>query len=422
MSSLASEWARPNGDRYDILQTKEERLEHVRATNTKGGFQSAIAAVFLPQGFPESVSRDYIDYQKWDTAQALCSYITGTLATQAVFKGYGVGSSEASAAAATVTWIVRNICSHIGTIAFAYAKGTDFDNNCKQWRLVADVFNDAAILLELISGLFPDAFLFLVCTSSLLRAVVGVAGGATRHAVTHHQTRANNSADVSAKDGSQETVVNLVGMLLGMWLAPAVEASSALLWVLFVAFTILHLYCNYRAVRALQFDELNARRAAIVMQSFLTQKQSIPTPKEVAQIEPIFEFIAPRVPVLLGASLAVFDEPAQLSAAIERATRQGLDYLITVRNERVYVVLHRRADARTLIRARFHAETIRQALLVAPPQPPVAELAALLDRDMASLFAAFEAQAIAAGWHTQHSQLGPDTWRAEWTAATKKME
>ena len=35
------------------------------------------------------------------------------------------------------------------------------------------------------------------------KAVVGVAGGATRAALTQHQARRNNMADVSAKDGSQ---------------------------------------------------------------------------------------------------------------------------------------------------------------------------------------------------------------------------
>ena len=32
---------------------------------------------------------------------------------------------------------------------------------------------------------------------------MGVAGGATRAALTQHQARHNNMADVSAKDGSQ---------------------------------------------------------------------------------------------------------------------------------------------------------------------------------------------------------------------------
>lgn len=35
------------------------------------------------------------------------------------------------------------------------------------------------------------------------QSIVGVAGGATRAALTQHQARRNNMADVSAKDGSQ---------------------------------------------------------------------------------------------------------------------------------------------------------------------------------------------------------------------------
>lgn len=33
--------------------------------------------IFLPHGYPDSVSSDYITYQIWDTAQAFCSTITG---------------------------------------------------------------------------------------------------------------------------------------------------------------------------------------------------------------------------------------------------------------------------------------------------------------------------------------------------------
>ena len=35
------------------------------------------------------------------------------------------------------------------------------------------------------------------------QSIVGVAGGATRAALTQHQARRDNMADVSAKDGSQ---------------------------------------------------------------------------------------------------------------------------------------------------------------------------------------------------------------------------
>ena len=44
-------------------------------------------AVFLPEGFPATVSSDYLSYQLWDTVQAFASSISGSLATAAVLTG-----------------------------------------------------------------------------------------------------------------------------------------------------------------------------------------------------------------------------------------------------------------------------------------------------------------------------------------------
>lgn len=47
--------------------------------------------VFLPRGYPHSVSADYMSYQIWDTVQAFASSMTSALATEAVLRGAGVG-------------------------------------------------------------------------------------------------------------------------------------------------------------------------------------------------------------------------------------------------------------------------------------------------------------------------------------------
>ena len=58
---------------------------------------------------------------------------------------------------------------------------------------MADILNDGAMLLELISPAFPGLFLPIVCCSSVLRAIVGVAGGCTRAALTQHQAKMDNA-------------------------------------------------------------------------------------------------------------------------------------------------------------------------------------------------------------------------------------
>jgi hypothetical protein len=67
-------------------------------------------------------------------------------------------------------------------ITFAYFADS------KRWRLIADALNDLAFCIDLTcSHTERNFFIFTVCCSSLMRAIVGVAGGGTRMAVIRHQ-------------------------------------------------------------------------------------------------------------------------------------------------------------------------------------------------------------------------------------------
>lgn len=85
--------------------------------------QDVFRDIFLPHGYPDSVSEDYLNYQIWDTIQAFCSTITGTFTTEAILKGVGVGDAQASPLAAAITWIIKDGTGMIGRIIFAWWKG-----------------------------------------------------------------------------------------------------------------------------------------------------------------------------------------------------------------------------------------------------------------------------------------------------------
>ncbi|VDN32341.1 unnamed protein product, partial [Gongylonema pulchrum] len=166
--------------------------------------------MFMPRGYPQSVSPDYLQYQIWDTVQAFASSMSWALATEAVLRGAGVGNEiwdtvqafassmswalateavlrgagvgneNASALAATVAWLLKDGLGMVTRILFAWLNSPYLDADCKQWRLVADIFNDLALSLDLVAPIFPHFFTLIVCFSSMLRAIVGVAGGATR--------------------------------------------------------------------------------------------------------------------------------------------------------------------------------------------------------------------------------------------------
>lgn len=64
---------------------------------------------------------------------------------------------------------------------------------------------------------------YILCATTSVKAIVGVAGGATRAALTQHHAIRGNLADVSSKDNSQETFVNLLASFVGLYLLTAVE-------------------------------------------------------------------------------------------------------------------------------------------------------------------------------------------------------
>ncbi|ELU07084.1 hypothetical protein CAPTEDRAFT_141059, partial [Capitella teleta] len=244
--------------------------------------------VFLPKGFPASVSDDYVQYQIWDTVQAFASSITNTLATQAVLKGVGVGDEQATVLAATLTWLMKDGTGMLGRILFTWIQGSYLDCDCKRWRLFADILNDVSILMDICAPFFRVYFTLIVCVAGVCRSIVGVAGGATRAAVTQHQACRSNMADVSAKDGSQETLVNLAALLCNLALVPMVSDRQWLVWILFTCFTTLHIYANFKAVRSLDMPTFNQVRLHLAAQEFISDNTgNFPGVKTVNQREPV---------------------------------------------------------------------------------------------------------------------------------------
>ncbi|CEF66236.1 UPF0420 protein C16orf58 [Strongyloides ratti] len=234
-------------------------------------FIDTLYEIFLPKGYPTSVTGDYLEYQFWDSLQAFASSMNGALATQAILKGVGVGNEKATALAATITWLLKDGSGMIGRILFAWKKGTDLDRYSKTWRLLADILNDISFFIDIFSSwitYYPLFFSFL-CFSSILKSIVGVAGGVTRTVVVQHQAIKDNIADVSAKDGSQETLLNLVSLISSLMLLPLVHENEILIWISFVILTFIHLFSNYNAVKSLKFSVFNQETYHIVVKEYI---------------------------------------------------------------------------------------------------------------------------------------------------------
>ncbi|CAG7785510.1 unnamed protein product [Allacma fusca] len=301
-----------------IDRVADEGTRNNEFTNWFNKLRLTIRQVFLPYGYPASVSSDYLNYQIYDTIQAFCSSLTGALATEAVMKGVGVGDEAATPLAAAVTWLLKSGSGMIGQIVFTWAQGTSLDCDCKKWRFFADMVNDTAIFIDLLTpALNPDIRVAVFCLSSVARSLVGVAGGATRAAITQHQARQNNTADVSAKDGSQETLVNLVALIASLLLLPNVSGNTGLIWTLYLLFTALHLLANFKALKSLQLESLNTSRLLHCLSQFV-KNETVPSIADVNNRESLF----------IGVGIhdaAVTQSQYQIKPGVPFAVATGLD-------------------------------------------------------------------------------------------------
>ena len=95
--------------------------------------------------------------------------------------------------------MLQESTGRIATILFAAKLGTSLEPECKAWRLAADFFNDAAMLLDCISPALPRVTRVLVLSfSSVLRALCGVAAGSSKASLSAHFARTQNLGELNA--------------------------------------------------------------------------------------------------------------------------------------------------------------------------------------------------------------------------------
>ncbi|CAG9860719.1 unnamed protein product [Phyllotreta striolata] len=318
--------------------------------------------ILLPYGYPSSVSDDYTEYQIWDTAQCFCSTIIGAFSTRAILKGVGVGNQEINALSAAVTWILKDGSGMIGRIVFAWWKGNDLDSDCKKWRFFADVINDMAMTVELVLPYFSQFSMHLLCLTSTMKSLVGIAGGATRASITNHQAIRDNTAEVSAKDGTQECLVNLFGSILSIYLLNVFNESNSD-WLLMFLLMFFHLLTNYWAVKALIFKTFNKQRLALVLRSYFNLS-TVLSPQKINENESVLLGFGSDVCQFCGFEILA---GVSLKSAAEKFTAadfkeilnvyENQDYLLLVDLQRrtIYIVLSKGESTEKVIAAHFHA-------------------------------------------------------------------
>ncbi|XP_027914753.1 protein root UVB sensitive 3 [Vigna unguiculata] len=373
---------------------------------------------FVPEGFPSSVTADYVPFQIWDSLQGLSTYIRTMLSTQALLSAIGVGEKSATVIGATFQWFLRDLTGMLGGILFTFYQGSNLDSNAKMWRLVADFMNDLGMLMDLISPLFPSAFVFVVCLGSISRSFTGVASGATRAALTQHFALQDNAADISAKEGSQETVATMIGMAMGMLLARITIGSPLAIWFSFLSLTVFHMYANYRAVRCLALNSINLERSSILLHHFMETGQVL-SPEQVSSQEHVLpiRFISSssrnsnymHKKVRLGMRISSFDNmeiKEHLLSAASYYTKAK--YILVERKGIIDVIVHKDSNAADVLKSFFHA------LVLAKNAHKSKSLHSDGQKWVDNQYEVFITKLKSLGWKTERL-LAPIIWRAYWS-------
>jgi hypothetical protein len=110
--------------------------------------------------------------------------------------------------------VVQDSTGRLATILFAWLASSSLGTEPQKYRLLADLFNDLALLSDCTIPRILPYRLPLLCFSGVSRALCGVIANGVGATMTAHFAKRGNLADVSAKSASQGTVAQLIGTMV----------------------------------------------------------------------------------------------------------------------------------------------------------------------------------------------------------------
>lgn len=234
----------------------------------------------------------------------------------------------------------------------------------KKWRLRADILNDIAMTVDLfVLPFYPKYSTYILCATTTMKAIVGVAGGATRTALTMHHATRNNLGDVSSKDSAQETCVNLIASFVGLFLLTGIK-SQAWLAGLFIFVTLVHIFANTKAVRSVNLKSFNEARFLICLEEYFRSGYML-APKIVNQLERVTlgQTVSLTARVKIGCSVKDLTEQIRNKYEIENLIAcfdSREKFLIAETKAYVGVYLHYDIKPHDILRAYFFVASYLQ--------------------------------------------------------------
>ncbi|CAI5955182.1 unnamed protein product [Closterium sp. NIES-64] len=143
------------------------------------GVKAAVVRWMLPEGYPDSVTPDYMEYTVWRMRQTVASEMNHVLTTQAMLYAVGLGKGAIPAAAA-VNWVLKDGLGYAAKVTLSQF-GRHFDVSPKRSRLLSDLVENLSASLELLTATFPQYFVQLAAAAGAGFSASSLVQSATRN-------------------------------------------------------------------------------------------------------------------------------------------------------------------------------------------------------------------------------------------------
>ncbi|XP_058069210.1 protein root UVB sensitive 4-like isoform X4 [Magnolia sinica] len=249
--------------------------------------RSAIRKLFVPQ----QVQRNYMDYLKWKLLHRVFSSTLQVLATQAMFRAIGIGSSMSLPSAAALNWVLKDGLGRLSRCIYTASLGSAFDANLKRVRFSTSILFSLSIGVELLTPMFPQYFLLLATIANIAKSISLAAYLATGSAIHRSFAIADNLGEVSAKAQIQTVCFDNLGLMLAAILNILCKNSqrlqATLPLVVYPIFSTIDLFAIYQGLKHVHLQTLTKDRLEIIIDKWI-HFGFVPSPADVSNEEGVF--------------------------------------------------------------------------------------------------------------------------------------
>lgn len=328
--------------------------------SARGGASRLLLDAFCPTEVDRTTTPDYVPYRRWAFAEHVAAG-TAAFASGAAMAGV-LGIDPVWGGEAMATFDMLRGQAKESTAIFASRLSPVAERNPRAWLLAGTIARQTGRTVESMAAICPDALLPLALTGSALVGAGKSIDTAVSAGIDVRQAKADNLADVRAKNSNQNMVAKTAGGLLGLGMhaafgaalgagfGPALCASAATAAVL----------ASARSVSALSEHPVNEDALRRIADA-LDRGERMPAP-DAGHIWRELTTLTHNQRYVVGQSIApLLKSPAWFEKI--RSIHEGRAYLLDLQKSEPYIVLREGATASDRLQAvlqAVHIERLKQ--------------------------------------------------------------